>query len=108
MKRYILTTFSLPVDGEEAAYNKWYSEVHFGDLLQIAGVKTAQRFKPQETEGSVKNPYLSIYEIETEDISKVMQSMQDGSHEMYISPALDITSIRIQVYEVLGDKQVSK
>ena len=108
MKKYILTTFSLPVEKEEAAYNKWYDEVHFEDLLRIAGVKTAQRFKPQETEGSVKNPYLSIYEIETEDIAKVMQSMQDRSHEMYISPALDISSIRIQVYEVLGDKQVSK
>ena len=108
MKKYILTTFSSPIENEEAAYHKWYDEVHFDDLLRIPDIKTAQRFQPQETEGPMKNPYLAIYEIETEDIAKVMLSMQDGSYEMYMSSAIDLSSIRMQVYEVLGDKRISE
>ena len=106
MKKYILTTFSLPVKGEETTYNQWYNQVHLEDLLQIPGIKSAQRFQPQEAEGSLESPYLAIYEIETEDVTKVMQSMQDGSYKIHGSPAIDTSSIRMQVYEVLGDKRI--
>jgi hypothetical protein len=107
MKKYILTTFSNPFPGKEAAYNHWYDNVHCPDLLNIEAFKSAQRFRPETGGNDTGKPYLAVYEIETEDIQSVMQSLQNGSHVIHESDAIDRTSITMVVYEVLGEKQFS-
>ena len=107
MKKYILTAFSLPVKGLEAEYNLWYDQVHFHDLLQIPGIKTAQRFRPLSHPGLPESPFLAIYEIETDDISTAMQALQNGTYTIRPSDAIDPASVTFQVYEVMGKKQLS-
>ena len=107
MKKYILTAFSLPVKGQEEEYNLWYDQVHFHDLLQIPGIKTAQRFRPLSHPGMPENPFLAIYEIETDDIGAVMHALQNGTYTMRPSNAIDPASVTFQVYEVMGEKQFS-
>ena len=107
MKKYILTAFSLPVKGQEEEYNLWYDQVHFHDLLQIPGIKTAQRFRPLSRSGMPESPFLAIYEIETDDIGAAMQALQNGTYTMRPSNAIDPASVTFQVYEVMGKKQLS-
>lgn len=104
MKKYILTTFSLPVEGMEIEYNKWYDELHLHDVLNVSEIKTAQRFKPFPQSKVVKIPYLAIYEIETDAIERVIHAFQSGSHPMRASDAFAIETVTIQFYEVIGDK----
>jgi hypothetical protein len=106
MKKYILTTFSLPIIGKEAEYNQWYDNIHCPDLLMIPAVKTAQRFFP-EPRLNAGSPYLAIYELETDDINSVMQSLQDGTYAIRPSNAIDTASVTMQVYQVWGEKKYS-
>jgi len=107
MKKYILTTFSLPVKGREVEYDHWYSEVHCQDLLRIPEIKSAQRFRTLPHPEQPERPFLVIYEIETDDISSVMQALQNDTYEMRPSDAIDPASVTLQVYEVIGKKQLS-
>lgn len=107
MKKYMLTTFSYPVKGLEAEYNLWYDQVHCQDLLRVPEIKTAQRFRPLSIPGLPEKPFLAIYEMETNDIEGVMQSLQNGTYTMHPSDSIDPTSVTLQVYEVMGEKQLS-
>jgi len=107
MKNYILTTFSLPIKGKEAEYNQWYDQIHCQDLLKIPEIKTAQRFFPLSYAGLPESPFLAVYEIKTSDIDGLMKGMQNGTYEMSLSDAIDPTSVTLQVYEVMGEKQTS-
>lgn len=104
MKKYILTTFSLPIEGMQIEYNKWYDEVHLHDVLNVPEIKTAQRFKPFQQSNVVKGPYLAIYEIETDEIERVIDAFQSGTYPMRTSDAIAIETVSIQFYEVTGDK----
>lgn len=103
MKKYILTTSSLPVEGREIDYNSWYNEIHLNDVLNIPEIKTAQRFKSSPQNGTA-NPYLAIYEIETDAIERLIWMFQSGSYPMRSSDAIAIETVTIQFYEVIGDK----
>jgi hypothetical protein len=61
-------------DGDEAAYNDWYDTVHVPDLESLDGVLSARRFKVLQGNGT-SHPYLAAYEIETDDLGKVMEDM---------------------------------
>ena len=107
MNHYILTTFSLPTSGKEVEYNEWYDHIHCQDLLKIPEIKTAQRFSPLHLPGLPQSPFLAVYQIETDDIAGLMQALQNGSYQMRLSDAIDPTSVTLQVYEVMGEKQIA-
>jgi len=104
MKKYILTTFSSPVEGREIAYNSWYDKIHLSDVLNIPEIKTAQRFKSFLQSSEVKSTYLTIYEIETDAIEDLIHSFRSGSYPMRSSEAIAIETVTIEFYEVIGDK----
>ncbi len=104
MKKYILTTFSSPIEGREIAYNSWYDKIHLNDVLNIPEIKTAQRFKSFSQSNVVNSTYLTIYEIETDVIEHLIHSFQSGSYPMRSSDAIAIETVTIQFYEVIGDK----
>jgi hypothetical protein len=75
MARYLLLALNGPTpDGDEAAYNRWYDEVHVPDLEAIDGVLSARRFKVLQAKG-VDHPYVAAYEIETDDLEALMADM---------------------------------
>jgi hypothetical protein len=74
MARYILLAMNGPTNGEgdESLYIDWYNEVHIPAIKNIDGIIDANRFKV--IRGKVPGelwPYLTIYEIETDDMSRV-------------------------------------
>jgi hypothetical protein len=75
MTRYMLLALNGPTpDGDEEAYNRWYDEVHVPDLESLDGVNSARRFKVIQGNGT-PHPYLAAYEIETDDLGKLMDAM---------------------------------
>ena len=75
MARYILLAMNGPTSpGEDAAYNAWYDEVHVPDLLACPAVKSARRFKAVQQKG-LNNPYVALYEIETDDLQAVLAQL---------------------------------
>jgi hypothetical protein len=77
MPKYLMLALNGPTEGEgdETAYNDWYNNVHVPDLRLIDGVTSARRFK---VIGSKRAdwPYVAAYEIETDDIPKLMKDLE--------------------------------
>ena len=63
MPRVVLITSVDIADSAEAAFNRWYNEVHLPEVLACPGFASATRYEC--TDGQPR--YLAIYELESED-----------------------------------------
>jgi len=89
----------------ESEFNRWYDEVHIGDLLRVPGIVGARRSKLADAqmsmvddglaliganELSLKYKYLACYYIEANDASTVLREVKarSGTPQMEISPHL--------------------
>lgn len=77
MARYLWLVFSNPTDGEDAEYNRWYSDEHMLDVLRIDVVSAAQRFEFAASSGGPdpSQRYLAIYEIEAVSPDEAMTAI---------------------------------
>jgi hypothetical protein len=75
MAKYMLLAMNGPTagEGDEAAYNKWYDEVHVPDLLTVPNLLSAQRYKVVQS--NTPYPYVAAYEIETDDLAQTLKDM---------------------------------
>ena len=60
---------------QEAAFNKWYNEVHVPQVLQYNGCVSARRYK--KLFGPDKYDYMAVYEFASE---KVFEEFQKSGH----------------------------
>jgi hypothetical protein len=80
MSKHVLVVFTNAVEGQDEEFNDWYDRVHIPDLLNIPEIKSAQRFR---LSGAQKMPppyawrYMALYEIETDDLSKVISIIKE-------------------------------
>jgi hypothetical protein len=92
MGAYKYVVLTNPVPGREADYNDWYDARHLDDVLRVPGFVAAQRLEiaDQPTDTPPKHKYLTIYDIESDDIAKTFEVFfaRVGTHEMPISDAL--------------------
>ena len=77
---YYYFVFSNPVAGQEARYNKWYSEQHQVDVVAVPGFVSAQRFVmndlPLYRMAELQLPkYLVVYKIVTDDLDRVFKEV---------------------------------
>jgi hypothetical protein len=105
MPRYKMVVYSRPAPGREDEYNDWYQNVHLAELVALPGFKSARRFKHARNlvEGDAY-PYMSIYEIETDDIDAVLGTLRDtaGRGALTMSESIDLTDTSALVYEEFG------
>ena len=105
MPRYKMMVMSRPVAGREDEYNDWYQNVHLKELVALPGFKSAQRFRYARNlvEGDAY-PYMSIYEIETDDIDAVLNALRGTAERgaLTMSDAIDLTDTSAVVYEEFG------
>ena len=82
----------------EKEYNDWYDNVHLPDILATPGFITANRYVEKEFRDG-RGKYLTIYQIETDDIDKTMalrrerrkQEMAQGHyHELLVRVWRDV------------------
>ena len=94
MAKYVFLVMTNPTSPEqEAEYNRWYGTDHYRDVLGVPGFVAAQRFRlapvqydksgpdrSQEAGDVGKHPYkyLSLYEIETEDLQSVFKELRSA------------------------------
>ena len=85
--------FTNPIEGQEDAFNAWYSDVHLKDVLKVPGIVAAQRFKlsdVQRDQPPFPWRYLALYEIETDDLNHTLAALREraGTSAMVISAAV--------------------
>lgn len=97
---------SNPAAGKEDEYNRWYSDVHLPEVLQIDGFQTAQRFKlhPRQVQPNPTHTYLAIYQIDSDDVDGTLTNLSKATW-MNLSDAIDTTSLEIGIYQAMGDIQ---
>jgi hypothetical protein len=112
MATHRLVVFTQPKPGQEAEYNRWYEEVHLGDVLKVEGFVAAQRFEvatAQIGDAAQSSParYLAIYEIEAENLEAALAQLSAGSDSMEISDALDAGQAQAIAFTAIGERQLS-
>jgi hypothetical protein len=110
MGRYALVVFSNPTTpGQEDEYNTWYTNQHLGDVVNIPGYTSAQRFQRQiQMMGDLKHGYLAIYEMDADGPEAVAQATKAlSTTNMEISPALG-RDVAAAVFESCSPTVTSK
>mgnify|MGYP001183584620 CR=1 FL=1 len=91
-QRYKFVVLTNAVDGRDAEFNDWYTNVHLPDVLAIPGVVSAERFKLAHAQRIAEQPYgyLAIYEVETDDLKSVTAEIgkRAGTPAMVLSDAM--------------------
>jgi hypothetical protein len=72
--------------------------VHLPEIVSAKGFKSAQRYRLTTTLQGNAYPYLTIYEIETDDIGKSLADI--GNRATTMSDAIDIQGAYACIYEV--------
>jgi len=105
MSSYKMVVTTRPVDGREQEYNDWYNGIHLREVLQVIGVKSAQRFRLSRkvTPEPQPAPYLAIYEIETDDIDATVADLLERAEDgrIFVTDALAEERSCV-VYEEVG------
>ena len=99
MANNIMIVLTNPVEGDEDAYNDWYTNTHLADVLKVPGVKSATRYKLADTQmvdQDCKFRYLAIYELDTDDLASVRDEIlaRVGTERMRASAAMSTTRDR--------------
>ncbi|MGZ4693971.1 MAG: DUF4286 family protein [Acidimicrobiales bacterium] len=83
MPRGIMVVQSSPAPGREDEYDHWYSDAHIPEVCAIPGFVGARRFKvhqdPDGEAGAPAHAYLSIYEIEADDLMAPVHELRARS-----------------------------
>lgn len=101
MKKYKLVAFTNAVEGKDAEFNTWYDDQHVRDVCAIPGILSADRMV---CVGEGPHRYLTIYEIETDDIDGVMTELgkRAGTDAMPITDALDQPTASAAVWQPMA------
>jgi len=90
MEHHVLVVLTNAVEGQDEAFNDWYTNTHLKDVLAIPGVKRAQRFRLSDAQREGANlswRYLALYEIETDDAAEIFAELKKRAG----TPALVMT-----------------
>jgi hypothetical protein len=112
MSRSILVVISSPKPGQEDEYNRWYTDQHLRDVLELPGFVSAQRFKLAvgPPTGGVPGSYLAIYEYESagsdEDLQLAFTLLQNAtqSGQIVISQAMDPAQVFASLFAPITEK----
>lgn len=88
MAKHLLVVLTNAAEGKDDEFNRWYDDVHLGDVLNTDGFVGAQRFALESLGGESPHRYLALYEIETEDVDATLKGLTESSGTMEISDAM--------------------
>lgn len=105
MKRYKLVVLYNPVEGKDLEFNQWLDDTHVPDLLAVDGIVAAQRLRLAMTQtqpaDETVHRYLTVYDIETEDIEAFHHMLLAGRVNRQSSDAVDRSNNSARYFEVL-------
>jgi hypothetical protein len=90
--------FSKPAVGRDEEFNRWYTGTHLPDMLKVEGFVEGQRFRVLKTQPKLESPsweYVALYSLETDDIGRVMKSLNSrlGGPDLPMSDCIDIRNL---------------
>jgi len=102
MPRTILVVFSQPTGADQDEdYNRWYDDVHLGEVLAVPGLEAATRFRASEFQIKGMEParrYMSVYELDG-DPRQAISNLFAAAKDMNLSDALDRETAQAYVFE---------
>ncbi|MBB3862187.1 hypothetical protein GGQ88_003485 [Novosphingobium hassiacum] len=100
MPRFKMMVLSNPVGDRDEEFNRWYDEVHLGDVFKVPGVIGAERYRFRSGNDW---KYLAIYELDCEDPAAVEQELlaRAGSDAMHLSDAFDMSRFFMGTAELI-------
>lgn len=100
MAKFKMLILSNPVADRDDEFNRWYDDVHLGDVFKVPGVVGAERYRFKSGEGW---KYLAIYDLDCEDPVQVEQELlaRAGSEAMPLSEAFDLSHFFMGSAEVI-------
>jgi len=107
--RYKLLVKSNPSSSaKEEDFNKWYDQVHLGQILDLPGFIAAERFIFGDTQlrGTPEptHRYLVIYDIETDDLQSSIAAMRErlGTPRLSVSDTIDTPNAWTEIFVALA------
>ena len=104
MAKGIMVVESEPVDPDaEDEYDRWYREVHIPELLAVPGFVGARRYRIRKELGhgeSDKPRYLTVYELEADDLAAPLTAMRARPRREGSAPPLSPSTV-VTVYELV-------
>jgi hypothetical protein len=105
VRQYRLLVYTNARDGCDDEFNRWYDDIHLGEVVALPGFTGAERcaIRSKPGEPAPAHRYLAVYEIETDDIDETMAGlMSHGAKGGFrLSDSLDRTSAKTVLYEVI-------
>lgn len=98
MPMFTLIVSAAPVPGAEAEWNRWYDDVHLGEVTKIPGFISAQRLSGCGDTGLGK-ANLALYRIEAADAG----AAEDAVDRLKAAPltpsdAMDLSTVTFSLY----------
>ena len=111
MAKYKLIALTTPLPGKEAEYHDWYNNAHLPELVNMFGMDGAQRYElVVKLAGADTNPYLAIYDIETDDPMALLGQMGAAAESGKMTPPTtqDMATTYTALFSELGERVVPK
>ena len=70
-------------ESREDEFNEWYDNVHVADVMGTLGFIKANRYVSPEWSSYDSGKYLAIYEVETDDMAKTMETLGKRMSECF-------------------------
>ena len=95
-----------PAEGQDAAYNAWYSDRHIPDVLAVPGFVAARRFRLAAQTAGKPSPwrYMATYELEAERLPEIRAEMaaRSGGPLMPDSPSVQRAGMYTELFQRLS------
>jgi len=104
MTRHVFLAFTNPVKGRENDFNDWQNNEHLPHGLQNPGFVKATRYRladAQFSPGEGRAQYLTIWEIDSNDIETTLAQAGERNKTAVYTDALDFSTIGTVVYTAL-------
>ena len=103
--KHLVLVLTEPTEGRVAEYNDYYENRHLDDVLATTDWISAQRFKLTDQQGMpCPLPYLAVYEVEADDASGVLNTLNATRGERLQSAALNKRTAGVWVFSPTGPK----
>ncbi len=103
--KHLVVVLTEPTEGREAEYNDYYEHQHLDDVLATTDWTSAQRFKLSDQQGmQCPLPYLALYEVEADDATEVLKTLNATRGERVQSAALNKRTAGVWVFSPTGPK----
>jgi hypothetical protein len=102
--KHVFLAFTNPIAGREKDFNDWQNNVHLPHGLKNPGFVKATRYKLADAQfapGEGRAQYLTIWEIESDDIAATLAEAGERNKTAVYTDALDFSTIGTVVYTAL-------